>query len=84
MAVRNFYIKADIDGRKTKLAGGPASKDGGMNISIFQRDSLGGGTKYAIIQIISYVAMLDGKRMLVTRVYDDCGNELKEYISERK
>lgn len=38
MAVRNFYIEADIDGRQTILSGGPARKDGGMRITITQRD----------------------------------------------
>ena len=37
MAVRNFWIEADIDGRQTVLAGGPRSKDGGMTITIYQR-----------------------------------------------
>ena len=38
MAVRNFWVDADIDGRKTELSGGPASKEGGMKITIKQRD----------------------------------------------
>ena len=29
MAVRNFYVEADIDGRQTMLGGGPRNKDGG-------------------------------------------------------
>lgn len=36
--VRNFWLDAKIDGRKTKLAGGPQRKDGGMRIQIYQRD----------------------------------------------
>lgn len=38
MAVRNFYIDADIDGRATMLSGGPRAKDGGMDIELYQRD----------------------------------------------
>lgn len=38
MSVRNFWIDAEIDGRKTDLSGGPRSKDGGMRITIFQRE----------------------------------------------
>ena len=45
MAVRNFWIDADIDGRATMLGGGPRSKDGGMDITIYQRDE--GGIKRA-------------------------------------
>lgn len=37
MAVRNFWIEAEIDGRETKMAGGPRAKDGGMEITIYQR-----------------------------------------------
>ena len=28
MAMRNFWIDVDIDGRKTLLSGGPRTKDG--------------------------------------------------------
>lgn len=37
MAVRNFWVEASIDGRRTELAGSPASKDGGMGVTIYQR-----------------------------------------------
>lgn len=37
MAVRNFWVRADIDGRVTPLAGGPRAKDGGFSLYIYQR-----------------------------------------------
>lgn len=37
MAIRNFYIQSDIDGRETPLQGGPRSKDGGMCTTLYQR-----------------------------------------------
>lgn len=37
MAVRNFWVEADIDGYKTKLKGGPRNKNGGMKITLYQR-----------------------------------------------
>ena len=37
MAVRNFWIEVEIDGRKTKLTGGPTGKNGGMVIVLYQR-----------------------------------------------
>ena len=37
MAVRNWWIEADVDGRKTPLSGGPRSKDGGFQLNIYQR-----------------------------------------------
>lgn len=36
--VRNFWIEATIDGRGSKLEGGPRAKDGGFDLKIFQRD----------------------------------------------
>ena len=48
MAVRNFWIEALIDGRKTKLSGGPRSKHGGFSLTVFQR-SQGGITRALII-----------------------------------
>lgn len=37
MAVRNFWVNAEIDGQKTELSGGPRSKDGGMFINLNMR-----------------------------------------------
>lgn len=53
MAVRNFWIEADIDGRKTTLAGGPKGKDGNMHITIYQR-SEGGIVEAVNINCISF------------------------------
>lgn len=36
--VRNFYIKGNIDGRKTPIAGVPSRKDGGMELVLTQRN----------------------------------------------
>jgi len=35
--VRNFWIEIEIDGRKSRFAGGPVSKDGGFDLTIKQR-----------------------------------------------
>lgn len=39
MRVRNWWIEANIDGRKTPLRGGPIGKKGGFSITIMQRDN---------------------------------------------
>ena len=39
MRVRNFYLDAEIDGRSTRLTGGPQSKDGGFYLSVKQRSN---------------------------------------------
>ncbi len=36
--VRNFWMDANIDGRDTKLSGGPRNKVGGFDIRLRQRD----------------------------------------------
>lgn len=41
MATRNFWIEAEVEGRKTSLAGGPRSKDGGMDILLTVREDGG-------------------------------------------
>lgn len=63
MAVRNFYVKANIDGRATNLGGGPASKTGEMTVRLYQRDD-GAITDALLIECKER----DGK--LTTEVYD--------------
>jgi hypothetical protein len=46
MAVRNFWLEADIDGRATSLEGGPRAKDGGLSATLKIRD--GGGISTAL------------------------------------
>lgn len=38
MAVRNFWIEVEIDGRKTTLSGGPRAKDGSMSVTLYVRE----------------------------------------------
>ena len=64
MAVRNFWIDVNIDGRQTFLSGGPKAKTGGMDITIYQRNE--GSIKKAI----SIYCRADGDR-LYTEVYAD-------------
>lgn len=37
--VRNFWIDAQIDGRESRITGGPSAKDGGMSVEIFFREN---------------------------------------------
>lgn len=48
MALRNFWVTADIEGRETNLEGGPRSKDGGMCVTILQRDN---GSKATAVKV---------------------------------
>lgn len=38
MAVRNWWIDAEVDGRQTDLSGGPRNREGGFHLTIYQRD----------------------------------------------
>lgn len=49
--VRNFWLEADVDGRSTRLEGGPVSKAGGFVQNLFMRGK--GGS-------VEHVARIDG------------------------
>ena len=67
MAVRPFYMEANVDGRANQLSGGPKSKSGGMGVTIYQRDN---GNISRVFRIESSSTMRDGKLILVTEVLD--------------
>lgn len=48
MALRNFWVEAEIDGRKTELAGGHQGKFGGMTIRLYQRKN---GEKFKPVRV---------------------------------
>lgn len=78
MAVRPFYIEADIEGRKTPLAGGTKRSDGTHDISIYQRNQGAITTPFKIRQ---YTDTIDGVLKCVTKVYYQ-GELLKEHITD--
>jgi hypothetical protein len=59
MATRNFWIEAEIDGRETPLAGGPRSKDGGMDVLLTVREDGG------ISEAVRIVCWSDGAKNIV-------------------
>ena len=75
--IRNFWLKASIDGRDTELRGGPVRKDGGMSIKLMQRTA-GDITTAVTIQCF---ATNDG--VLVTRIYDADGKVVAEHATVR-
>lgn len=77
MAVRNFYIEADIDGRQTTLGGGPRTEDGEMTVHIHQRED--GGINSDVVKI----CCRERKGELTTEVYDNKGELLFTYNSKR-
>lgn len=51
--VRNFWLDAQIDGRKETLSGGPVSKEGGLDVKIYMRDK--GEVSHAL-SVKAYIA----------------------------
>ena len=68
MAVRNFYVEANIDGRQTTLGGGPKAKTGEMTVRVYQRDE--GKITDALL-----IECRERDDKLITEVYD-CNHNL--------
>jgi len=77
MAVRNFYIVAWIDGRKTPIRGGPRSKDGGFTLAIKQRNK----GEIDVPITIQGTVMLDGNLQLT--VYNEDKELIESYSTQR-
>lgn len=58
MAVRNFFLTANIDGRAGKLTGGPGSKTGGLDMEVKQRGAGG-----AILPGPTIIGVSDGNEV---------------------
>lgn len=67
--VRNFYIKGSIDGRRTDVSGGPSRKDGGMVLTLTQRN------EGCIEKCASIECFAEGYE-LKTIIYDKDGNAI--------
>lgn len=76
MAVRNFYVEANIDGRTAPISGGPASKTGEMTVRLYQR-SEGAITEALMIECE------ECNGMLTTKVYDKDHNLLFSHTTKR-
>lgn len=74
--VRNFWLHADIDGR-SPLRGGPAAKDGCMDVTLKVRD---GG---AMREALSILCRADNDGTLHVIVQDDRGRELARVKASR-
>ena len=75
--VRNFYIEVEIDGYKTTLRGGSPSKDGGMKVTLYQRDS------GEITKALTVDCTADSEGVLKTKVTNNNGEYLTTVITAR-
>ena len=76
MAVRNFYVEANIDGRETTLGGGPRNKEGEMIVRIYQRD------EGAITEVLK-IDCDERDGTLITRVFDKDNKLLFTHTTKR-
>ena len=74
--VRNFYVKGTVDGRKTDITGGSSRKDGGMVLTLTQRNA------GAIERCASIECTAEGEE-LTTVIYDGCGNAVLTHKTKR-
>mgnify|MGYP004446703797 FL=1 len=86
MAVRNWWIEADIDGRQTTLTGGPRSKDGGFQLNLYQRVK---GEIKKPYRIAAFIDRNGALRCQIIDTYLETGNTwgqgklIHEFTSER-
>ena len=73
--MRNFYMESQVDGRKTLITGGPRTKDGGMVITLYQKEK---GESVEILDVSSSV-LQNGKLRTIIRMK---GVEPKIIITE--
>jgi len=65
MAVRNWWIEADIDGRQTTLEGGPRNKSGGFEMAIYQRH------QGEILRVGTIVAKVYGENLILSGHFNE-------------
>ena len=76
MAVRNWWVRTSVDGRKTSVEFGPRARDGGFFMSIFQREKGGIGSPLFVR------ATANGNR-LTLELTDSAGHNLFYQETER-
>ena len=75
--LRNFWVSAEVDGRKSPLAGGPVRKDGGMTINLYLKDAKLGVIRKALT--ISCTAYQGRPIQVTVDVGDDVDCEANVY-----
>lgn len=75
--IRNFWVEGTIDGRESRMTGGPISKTGGLNLTIYQRENNAITTAFEIECKATYSGTL------VTSIFDGNGNKLYSFTTRR-
>lgn len=77
MAVRNFWVDADVDGRQTMLGSGPRAKNGGMEVTLYQRED------GCISTALRIACRVNWQGQLVTTARNANGEVVFEFVTER-
>jgi len=75
--VRNFWLNARVDGRKNVITGGPANKEGHMDVTVFIREE---GESVEAVSILCR-PLADGTNRIV--VNDRFGIEVHSFRVKR-
>jgi len=75
--VRNFWVEANIEGRRTMLSGGPQGKLDGLHLYLYQRD------KGDITTALRVHASADRYGALTLAVFGPDGQLIFEHETER-
>lgn len=76
--VRNFWFRADVDGRNSPLESGPVAKEDGMGIVLWQRDQ---GQVTRLLEVTCW-AEEDGTLRTDIRRSDD-GSRIASFVTHR-
>ena len=79
--VRNFWIKLDVDGQK-RMAGGPARKDGGFELTVKMRNGETGES--GVVDALTIRGIAHDSGVLELTVAGPDGKLLAEYENHRR
>ena len=80
--VRNFWLEVEVDGRKEKIACGPVNKQGGLTLTLKQRNK-GKIDEVMTIDCFAEVDDSQGAISLYTVAHDDANRCVLYNITER-
>lgn len=75
--VRNYWLDARIDGRETRLQGGPAASDGAMDITLKVRDH------GEIVEALDILCRADNGTIRIKVQHPRTGEVIHEIVTQR-
>ena len=81
MTFRNFWIHAHVDGRESRVRGGPKARDGGLSLTLYQRSC---GRVVAALQVNCFARSDGTLRLEVEPLLPLTTSGTKELVIETK